>query len=152
MITRTGVFGALPRDHRDQLMSLAHEVAFPPGTRIFEEGGVADRFWLIHTGAVALDVRVPDRRPAVVETLGTGDLLGWSWLIPPRRWHLGATADSPVRAYEFDAASVRALCEQDPVLDHALIIYIAGIIAHRLRAARTQLIDLRGPYGGVSMR
>lgn len=70
-------------------MSLAHEVSFAIDERIFNEGGKADRFWIIHTGTVALDVHVPGRHAAVVETLGAGALLGWSWLVPPHHWHLG---------------------------------------------------------------
>ena len=35
--------------------------AAAPGERIFAEGGAADRFWLIESGSVALDMRVPGR-------------------------------------------------------------------------------------------
>ena len=126
MVARTGVFAALPKDRRDQLMSLAREVSFTTGRRVLDEGGKADHFWVIHTGTVALDLQVPGRRAAVSETLGAGELLGWSWLLPPRHWHLGAEASSPVRAYEFDAAAVRELCEEDPARDHALCVYVAG--------------------------
>lgn len=147
MTTGSGVFGALTKDHRDQLMSLAREVSFATGERIFNEGRRADRFWIIHTGTVALDLHVPGRRAAVIETLGAGELLGWSWLIPPRHWHLGAEAGSPVSAYEFDAAAVREQCRKDPVLDHTLCMYVAGVIADRLRAARVRLLDLYAPYG-----
>lgn len=147
MMTRSGVFGALPEDHREELMSLARLVTFPMGTRVFEEGGRADRFWIIHTGSVSLDVHVPGRQAAVVETLGAGDLLGWSWLLPPHRWHLGAETTSPVRAHEFDAAEVRKLCERDPIVDHVMLTFVAGVIANRLRAARTRLLDLYAPYG-----
>lgn len=147
VVARSGVFGALPKDGRDQLISLAREVSFAAGERIFNEGGKADHFWIIHTGTVALDLHVPGRRAAVIETLGAGELLGWSWLLPPRHWHLGAEADSPVRAYEFDAAEVRDLCGKDSVLDHALCVYVAGVIADRLRAARVRLLDLYAPHG-----
>lgn len=151
MMTRTGVFGALPAGRRDQLMSVGRLTYFPMGTRIFEEGDRADRFWIIHTGTVALDVHVPGRRAAVVERLGAGDLLGWSWLVPPHRWHLGAEAMSPVRAYEFDAAQVRKLCERDSVLDHVMLTFVGGVVAHRLRAARTRLLDLYAPHGSGAM-
>ncbi len=147
VVARTGVFGALTKEHRDQLMPLAREVSFAAGERIFNEGSKADRFWIIHTGTVALDLHVPGRRAAVIETLGIGDLLGWSWLMPPQRWHLGAEASSPVRAYEFDAAAVRDMCGKDPALDHALCMYVARVIADRLRAARVRLLDLYAPYG-----
>ncbi|MEU8849532.1 cyclic nucleotide-binding domain-containing protein [Streptomyces sp. NPDC048564] len=128
-------------------MSLAHEVSFAIDERIFNEGGKADRFWVIHTGTVALDVHVPGRGAAVVENLGAGALLGWSWLVPPRHWHLGAQAASPVRAYEFDAAAVLQLCENDPELKQALWTYVAAVIAGRLRSARVRLLDLYAPHG-----
>jgi CRP-like cAMP-binding protein len=147
VVARTGVFGALTKEHREQLMELAREVSFEIDERVFDEGDRADRFWIIHTGTVALDLRVPGRRAAVVETVGAGELLGWSWLVPPYHWHLGAQADSPVRAYEFDAAAVRDLCEKDPELDHALLTYVSGVIAGRLRSARVRLLDLYAPHG-----
>ncbi|WP_230396144.1 Crp/Fnr family transcriptional regulator [Streptomyces blattellae] len=128
-------------------MSLAREVSFEIDERIFNEGGQADRFWIIHTGTVALDVHVPGRRAAVIETLGAGELLGWSWLVPPHHWHLGAQAASPVRAYEFDAAAVRELCGNDPELNQELWAYVAAVIAGRLRSTRVRLLDLYAPYG-----
>ena len=146
-MARTGVFGAMTKEHRDQLMSLAREVSFETGERIFEEGGSADRFWIIHTGTVALDLRVPGRRAAVIETLGAGRLLGWSWLVPPHHWHLGAEATSPVRAHEFDAATVRGMCAEDRGLDHELCTYVTGVLARRLRSARVRLLDLYAPHG-----
>ncbi|MEC7058467.1 cyclic nucleotide-binding domain-containing protein [Streptomyces violaceochromogenes] len=128
-------------------MSLAREVSFAIDERIFNEGAKADRFWIIHTGTVALDVHVPGRRAAVIETLGAGELLGWSWLVPPHHWHLGAQATSPVRAYEFDAAAVSELCGKDPELRQELLAYVAAVIAGRLRSARVRLLDLYAPYG-----
>ncbi|ALO92371.1 Regulator protein [Streptomyces hygroscopicus subsp. limoneus] len=128
-------------------MSLVREVSFAAGERIFDEGGKADRFWIIRTGTVTLDLHVPGRRGVVIETLGAGEMLAWSWLIPPHHWHLGAEASGPVLAYEFDATAVRELCGKGPVLDHALCTYVAGVIADRLRAARVRLLDLYAPYG-----
>lgn len=147
MVTRPGAFGALSKEHREQLMSLGREVSFATGERIFNEGGKADRFWIIHTGTVALDVHVPGQRAAVIETLDAGKLLGWSWLVPPHQWHLGAEASSPVRAYEFDAAAVREMCAKDPALDHELCAYVLGMLARRLRSARVRLLDLYAPHG-----
>ncbi|MEO3755294.1 cyclic nucleotide-binding domain-containing protein [Streptomyces sp. B6B3] len=141
------LLAAVPADRRDELLRLAREVEFPSGTRLFAEGGVADRFWTIGSGTVALDVHVPGRPSATVEILGPGELLGWSWLVPPHHWHLGAVAVSPVHAQEYDAAAVRALCDRDPVLGQALAVYVAGVVGHRLRATRRRLLDLYAPYG-----
>ncbi|MER7466374.1 cyclic nucleotide-binding domain-containing protein [Streptomyces sp. NPDC097981] len=125
-------------------MALARDVVLPGATRIFEEGEEADRFWIIRSGTVALDVHVPGRGPAVVETIGAGGLLGWSWLCPPRQWHLGAETREPTHAWEFDAAAVRALCAARPALGLALVTLVAETIGERLRATRTRLLDLYG--------
>jgi CRP-like cAMP-binding protein len=147
LMTMTGRLDALSDEHRDKLMALAAEVRFPAGSRIFDEQGRADRFWLLRDGDVALELPVPGRRPAVIETLGQGSLLGWSWLFPPRRWHMSARALSDVRAWEFDAAAVRALCQEDPWLGYVFVLACAEVIGHRLEDARTRLLDLYGPYG-----
>ncbi|MGW7529318.1 cyclic nucleotide-binding domain-containing protein [Streptomyces sp. NPDC054783] len=141
---------ALPTDHRQRIMRIAREVSFPQGTRIFQEGAPADRFWIIRTGSVELDTHVPGRRTAVIETLGHDELVGWSWLFPPHVWHLGATATTPVRAYEFDAVAVRSLCQDDPALGQAVTQWVGEVLAHRLRTTRTRLLDLYAPYGAGS--
>ncbi|MFD8735321.1 cyclic nucleotide-binding domain-containing protein [Streptomyces sp. NPDC059618] len=150
--TTTTMLRALPADRREQLLRVAREVSFAEGTRLFEEGRHADRFWIIRTGTVALDLRVPGRRPAVIEILGHNELVGWSWLFAPHIWHLGAEATSPVRAYEFDAEEVRTLCADDPGLGMAVARWAGGIIGHRLQSARTRLLDLYAPYGSGSAR
>ncbi|MER6347875.1 Crp/Fnr family transcriptional regulator [Streptomyces sp. NPDC001595] len=138
---------SLPTEHRGMLMTLAREVVIPQGSRLFEEGGRADRFWIVRTGTVALDARVPGRRPAVIETLGFGDLVGCSWLFPPHVWQLGAEAVTPVRAWEFDAEAVRELCHREPALGEAVAHWVGRALAHRLHTSRARLLDLYAPYG-----
>ncbi|MBB1245908.1 Crp/Fnr family transcriptional regulator [Streptomyces durbertensis] len=147
MRTRTGLLGTLPPDQAERLRQHGREVAFPSGARIFEEGQKADRFWIIHTGSVTLEQHVPGRRNQAVETIGHGELLGWSWFFPPYNWHLSAETDSPVRALEFDAAEVRELCEADHELGYNLALAVGEIISHRLQRTRTRLVDLYGPRG-----
>ncbi|MFH0521493.1 cyclic nucleotide-binding domain-containing protein [Streptomyces sp. M41] len=135
---------ALPPPQRERLMSLARETSFPEDNRIFEAGGTADRFWVIRSGAVSLDQRVSPVQRVTVASLGAGDLLGWSWLFPPYRWDFGAEAFSPVRAYEFDAAQVLQLCEEDPRLGMSLVRHVAEILAHRLELTRGRLMEQYG--------
>ncbi|KOG87450.1 hypothetical protein ADK38_25385 [Streptomyces varsoviensis] len=150
--TVAGRLEALPDEQYDRLMGLAREVSFPAGARLFEEHRAANQFWIIKTGSVALDLHVPGCRAAVIETLGPGDLVGWSWLFPPRQWHMGAEARSTVRAREFDAEAVRRLCGRDPALGYPLVLAVAEVIGHRLECARTRLLDLYGPYGSEPPR
>ncbi|MEV8092165.1 cyclic nucleotide-binding domain-containing protein [Streptomyces nigra] len=132
---------ALPPPQRERLMALARETSFPEDTRIFAAGGTADRFWVIRSGAVTLDQQVSPLQRITVASLGAGDLLGWSWLFPPYRWDFGAEAFSPVRAYEFEAAAVLRLCDEDTALGLTLVRYVAEILAHRLEMTRGQLME-----------
>jgi len=147
MPTALRLLPALSPEHRERLMSVAREVSFPADGRIFEAGGTADRFWVIRSGTVSLYQRVIANRRISVATLGPGDLLGWSWLFPPHTWDFGAEAFSPVRAYEFDAAQVRALCDADPTLELSLTRTIGAILAHRLETTRAALIEHYARHG-----
>lgn len=147
-----GLLAALPAEHCGPLMALARDVALPGATRIFEEGGAADRFWIVRSGTVALDIQVPGRGRAVVETIGAGDLLGWSWLCPPRQWHLGAETRERTTAWEFDAAAVRDLCAERPALGLAVVTLVAETIGDRLRNTRTRLLDLYETRGSGPAR
>lgn len=141
MTKATKLLTALPPPQRQRLTALAREVSFPEDTRIFEPGGTADRFWVIRSGAVSLDQQVTALQRVTVASLGSGDLLGWSWLFPPHRWDFGAVAFSPVRAYEFDAAAVLGLCEEDPQLGLTLVRSVAEILAYRLETTRGKLLE-----------
>jgi CRP-like cAMP-binding protein len=122
--------------------------AFPAGRRIFDEDGPADRFWLLETGRVALDLHVPGREPQIVETIGAGAVLGWSWLQPPYRWHFGAVVLAGADAVEFDAGAVRRGAEADPAFGYAIMKLFLPIVTERLQAARLRLIDLWGAPTG----
>lgn len=138
---------ALAPDHRERLLSVGREAAFPQGTRIFEERESADRFWVIRSGSVTLDLRLGEGpRPMEVATLRMGDMLGWSWLFPPYAWDFGAEALSPVRTVEFDGRRVQRMCDEDPAFGYALLRVVAEILAHRVHSARSRLLDRYAPY------
>ena len=93
----------------DQLAVLAEgarDVSFPARHRLFEDGGYATHFWLIKSGHVWLDLNVPGEGPVVIETIGMGELLGWSWLFPPYKWGFGAVAVTEMEAL----SSMRGPC------------------------------------------
>ncbi|MDQ0964035.1 MULTISPECIES: cyclic nucleotide-binding domain-containing protein [unclassified Streptomyces] len=146
MTRATKLLTALPPPQRQRLMTLAREVSFPEDSRIFEAGGTADRFWILRSGAVSLVQQVTSLRRVTVAGLGSGDLLGWSWLFPPYRWDFGAEAFSPVRAYEFEAQPVLKLCEEDPALGLTLVRIVAEILAHRLEMTRGKLMEQYGTH------
>jgi CRP-like cAMP-binding protein len=127
----------------DQLVPWSKKSMFPLGTRIFEEGRQAQRFWLIRDGRVSLETQGPSHRAEVVESLGRGAVLGWSWLFPPYRWHFSASAAEVTSVIEFDAAGVRELCQRDPALGFQLAIRFTEVVVDRLQSTRMRLLDLQ---------
>ncbi|MEU8617755.1 cyclic nucleotide-binding domain-containing protein [Streptomyces sp. NPDC048623] len=138
---------ALAPEYRGLLMKYAQRRDFEPGERLFTEGGAADRFWIVRTGTVLLDAEVPGGTHAVVDRADAGEPVGCSWLFAPYRWQLGAEAMTPVRADEFDAATVRMLMDADPAFGSALGHFVGRVLAHRLRSARIRLLDRYAPHG-----
>ncbi|WP_433685312.1 Crp/Fnr family transcriptional regulator [Nocardia sp. CA-119907] len=126
------------------------DISYPAGWQLITEGQPADRCWLIREGTVGLDAHVPGRGDIVVQTLGSGDLLGWSWLMPPYRWHFGAHTVEPVRAIEFDSDRLTELVDLDPVFGRALNRMLLEAVLERLQATRARLLDLYRNPGDAS--
>ena len=130
----------MSHDHLVTLAEVASDVTFPAKQRLFEDGRSATRFWLLQSGHVTLDLHVPGQGRMNIDTIGMGELLGWSWLFPPYRWAFGAVTASPVQAFEFDGRVVRARCAADPALGYELTQRLAHVVAGRLQATRVRLI------------
>ena len=129
---------------RQVIVGCAANENFAAGEYIFREEETADKFYLLRHGSVALEIHVPGREPLVVGTLHEGDILGWSWLIPPYRWMLDARALQLTRAIGLDAKCLRGKMEHDHHLGYELYRRFMPVIAKRLQAGRLQLIDMYG--------
>ena len=136
-------------DHLGLLADAVRDVSFPARYRFFEDGGNATRFWLIQAGHVSLDLHVPGEGPVVIESIGMGELLGWSWLFPPYKWAFGAVSATAVEAFEFDAPTVRELCAAYPGLGYEFNQRVTRVLAKRLQATRIRLIARSGHAAAV---
>jgi CRP-like cAMP-binding protein len=141
------VFEGLSPEELQLLAGCASNVHFDQGAVLFREGSAADTFYLIRHGSVALEMFVPARGPAIIETLEAGEVVGWSWLFPPYRWHFDARVLTPLRATAFDGACLRGKCEDDPRLGYALMFRFAQVLIERLQWTRLRLLDLYGHDG-----
>jgi CRP-like cAMP-binding protein len=126
------------------IVGCASNVRFEAGQFIFREGDEANQFYLIRHGSASIEVFVPERGPLMIQTLGEGDVLGWSWLFPPYRWVFDARAITLTRAIALDGACLRRKCEEDHELGYELLKRFAQIIMERLQATRLQLLDVYG--------
>jgi CRP/FNR family transcriptional regulator, cyclic AMP receptor protein len=132
----------LDEPSRKVVASAAREVTFTPGAFLLREGEPAGELFLLHSGRVALELHAPGKPPAIMETLGGGDILGLSWLFPPRRWQLDARAVEPTGALAVDAARLRAEMDRDHDLGHAVARQLLVHLYDRLVRVRLQRLDL----------
>ena len=138
------VFAGLDERFAVRLAGCAVTAGFEHGASVFREGDAADAFYVIRRGRVALELFVPGRGPLTIETLEPGEVVGWSWLFPPYRWHFDARAVTAVRAVAVDGACLREKCDEDPALGYELMRRFSAVLIERLQATRVRLLDLYG--------
>lgn len=126
------------------LAGCAANVTFAAGETMFREGDPADAFYVIRHGTVAIELHLPARGALTVETIDAGEVVGWSWLFPPHRWHFDGRALSEVRATAFDGACLRGKCDDDPALGYDLTKRFAQVFSERLQWTRLRLLDVYG--------
>lgn len=138
------VFKGMEKDRLDFIAGCGWNVQFRDGEAVFHFGQRADRFFMLRSGSVSIEIRPPAGPTLCIETVAAGDVLGWSWLYPPYTWQFDARALQDVRATAFDGACLRDKCDQDPGLGYELMKRFATVVANRLQSTRLQLLDLYG--------
>jgi CRP-like cAMP-binding protein len=129
------------------LAGCARHQSIAPDEVVFRQGERAHQFYLIRTGRVAVEIPAITGPNLPVQRLGTDQVLGWSWLIPPYKWNFQARAEAPTVLLAFDGDAVRARCEADPTFGYALLKRFAALMAERLDVARQTLMDQWNPPG-----
>jgi CRP-like cAMP-binding protein len=114
---------------------------FEPGQSIFQEGSPANRFYLILEGKVVVESKLKDRGMIPIQTLGPGDELGWSWLLPSSYLLLSARALEPTRTIFFYGTYLRKQCEQDHDFGYQLMQRIAEVATQCVRAMQQRLME-----------
>jgi CRP/FNR family cyclic AMP-dependent transcriptional regulator len=132
----------LPPRYREFLVGCATNVRFEPGQFVFLEGGEANHCYLIREGKVALEIDAPPRGTIIIQTLGKGDVLGWSQIFPPYRWQFSARAVELTRAVALNGKCLREKSEEDHDLGYELLKRFARVIQERLQATRLQLVNV----------
>ena len=140
------LFAGLDEPTLELIAGCGTNVHFRPDQPILRANDPADVFYVLRNGRVAVEVDTPRGGPIMVETLGAGEVLGVSWLLPPHRWTFDARAIDDSSAISIDAACLRGKCDDDPALGYALFTRFAGLIHSRLQAARLQLLDVYGSH------
>jgi CRP/FNR family cyclic AMP-dependent transcriptional regulator len=137
-------FRGMPAAIVARLADCAERVTVDKGEQMLTEGELADSFYVIQHGRVAVGIHTPNQGLAVIQTVQGGDVLGWSWLFPPHRWRFDAVALRQVQAIKINVQSLRPYLEEHPRAALDLASVVAGVMEDRLQSAGMRLLDLYG--------
>lgn len=134
------LFKGLGVDFRKILAECAMRADYEAGDTVVEAGEGANGFYLIIRGS--MDLEAPGhRRGNRVQTLGEGDILGWSWLFPPYYWHFNAVARDSVQTIFFYGSRLRQQCDRNHDFGYELVKSISRILIGHLQINRKKWIE-----------
>ena len=148
LLAEAKAFSGMSQEHLELIAGCAQNEVFEDGAYLIREGDAANSFYVVRLGRVALEIFVPERGAVTLETVEGGDLVGWSWLVPPYRVELDARAVGSVHVVAFDAACLRGKADDDAELGYELMRRFIPVIVERLQATRIRLLDLYGGRAG----
>jgi len=140
-VTEHPFLHGLSENHLETLADNAMRIRYRPGDFIFHEGDPANRFYLLINGKVSLEAQRDEKR-VIVQIIGGGDVLGWSWLFPPYYAHFDARVVEPTEAVFFYATRLRDACERNHDLGYEILTRVAKVVVDRLASAQRQLVSV----------
>lgn len=140
-------FSELEKQSKKFLSDTAGVVNIEQGDVLFKLGNSADKFYLLKSGEISVQVPALEGPSLEIQKLKAGQLLGWSWLIPPYRWNFQARALEDSELLEFDGSIILAHCEEEPAFGYAVLKLFAGLMSERLDRARQKMMDQWEPAG-----
>lgn len=123
---------------------------FEAGQVVFHEGEIANRFYLLQSGRVSVETRSGAQQVITIQTLGAGDILGWSWMFAPYYWHFSACAIESTQAIFFYGTRLREICEQDREFGFELMRRVTGVLMRRLQMTLRESLRLANRPPGDS--
>jgi CRP-like cAMP-binding protein len=127
----------------DLIAGCGHNEVYAAGAFLAHEDDQANHFFIVREGRVALEMHA-STGPLLIDTIGSGDLVGWSWLFPPYRWVFDVAALQTTHAVVIDSACLRDKCDADPAFGYRVIRRFSQVLVDRLQATRVRLLDLYG--------
>ena len=135
------IFSALDPEELEFLAGAATTEHMEPGHVVFRLGERARYFYLILSGEIAIEIPAIEGPTLFLQHLKPGQVLGWSWLIPPYQWSFMARTEQPAEVIRFDGAVVLERCESDPSFGYHLLRAFSAMMSERLGHARRRIME-----------
>ncbi len=140
IITSHPFVSTMSSEHLDLLCKNAREIEYKRDQILFRQGDPANRMLLIEEGKIVIEAHEAGKT-VPIQTFGTGDVLGWSWLFPPFSWLFQGRATEPTKVIALDGAHLLIAAEQDHDFGYELMKRVSQMLIHRVQTTRHQLIQ-----------
>ncbi len=144
LLAQHDLFNELPEEDLVIIAGCGINEIYEEEDKIARGGEPADRFYLVREGKVMVEVYDPRSGAFPIQSLGPGEVTGWSWLFPPYRWMFDVRALEKTRVIALDGKCLREKCERNHSMGYRLMKVFAQMMTKRIRATRLQLLDVYG--------
>jgi CRP/FNR family transcriptional regulator, cyclic AMP receptor protein len=143
-LRRFAVFAGLDPEVFKELAMLGEEVTLNAGDWLFKDGDAADALYLVLSGAVDLKIALDEAKTKYIdlETVVQGEAMGWSALVEPYEYTLGAAAAADVQLAKLDSVQLRKYLAENPAAGYTFMCRAAQGIAGRLTNMRVRLASM----------
>ena len=146
-LSKQEFFSGLEPEYIEFMDACASERHLDQGAVLFHHGERAERFYLVRSGRITIEIPAIQGPSLEVQNLGPHQILGWSWLISPYKWSFQARAQQPTDLIEFDGKAVLDRCEKEPRFGYAVLKRFSSLMSERLEASRRKMMEEWNPPG-----
>jgi len=134
------LFRGLTKSQLQQLNIAANEIQVPKGQWLFQEGKMADRVYIIKSGAVEMLTKVNGEYELPIKIVRSeGGCFGSSALVPPYLYSLSARCAEDAVLLEIKRQDLEKLSAEDSALGCAIMTNLAQHLLDRLKETRQEL-------------
>jgi CRP-like cAMP-binding protein len=136
-------------DQLKKLSSVATKESHMAGEHMYQKGDAARSLFLIKEGKVVMFMESyvgtgKPPMPVTVDIITKGESMGWSAVVEPYVYSLGAHCIDNTDFIAFDSIKLRKLMGKDAALGFRIMQAVAKVISTRLTHTRIILIGERG--------
>ena len=146
-LAENAFFAGLDAGAVDFLSKHAKERTVKGGEVLFRQGQHADKFYLVRSGRITVEIPAVYGPSMEIQNLGQGEVLGWSWFIEPYDWDFQARTEEDTELLEFDGDGVLQHCEDNASFGYEVLKRFTRLMSDRLTAARQRMMDTFSPTG-----
>lgn len=135
-----GLLKGLAADEAEAFIGRCQKKTYSDSTVLFEEGSEATRLYLLVSGTIDLQFKLPaDKGMSTLATRSPGDAVGWSTVVPPHEYRFSGVCKGETSVLEIDRVTLQSLFSTNYHLAYIFMRNIAVLSGDRLNRVQEKL-------------